>query len=328
MRGNAKLAAIVAVLALAFTLGCGQITPEQLEGILQNVDSISGQVTVKLKDGGTVTVNLQDVKVESLRQVVGTASLEPGNPVTVQMSQDRKVTNLKAHVAEAEGFIKSIDNERQAIVIILERGGEVTLQVTNETRIEVEGLKGQASLALLQIGQDVEAKFDVQTMKALKIEVEEDEEAEAKGELEGTIIAIDVNARTITLRSENGVEEMLRLTESTRLKVDGVGIFSQLRVGMAVEADFDRTTKELVKLEVEEKGRKAEIEGIVIAIDPGKKTLTIRSKQGREETLTVVQGTRLELDGLGDFANLKVGDEIQAKFNPVSKELIKLEVED
>lgn len=319
--------ALFLVCALVIMAGCGQPTLQQLEGILQNVDSLSGQVTVKLKDGGTITINLQDVKVEALRRALGTASLEPGNRVTVQMSQEGRVTNLKAHVAEAEGFIKSVDQGKQTITIALERGGEVTLQVASDTRIEVEGLQGPGSLALLQAGQEVEAKYDVQTMKALKVEVEE-EEVEAEGELEGIITAINANARTVTVRSEKGIEETLRVTERTRLKIDGIGLFSQLRVGMAVEVDFDRTTKELVKLEVEEKALKSEVEGIVVAIDSAKKTLTIRSKQGREETLRVVEGTRFKLDGLGDFSNLKVGMEVEAKFNPVSKELVKLEVED
>jgi hypothetical protein len=245
---GAKLLAVLAPAALMAVLACTPGEAKLLEGVLQNVDSISGETTIKLKDGGTITVNLKDVSVEGLRTAAGSPSLEPGNQVSVQVDKNNAPQKLKAHVAEVEGAIKSLDQAKQTVTIALKKGGEATLQVASDTRIEVEDDKPGA-FASLRVGQEIEAKYDVESGKAVKIEVEEEE---AKGEAEGTITAIDTTARTIKVRVKGGQEATYKLTPATRLKLNGAGAFDNLKVGTRVEVEFNPVTSELHELAVED----------------------------------------------------------------------------
>jgi biopolymer transport protein ExbD len=126
---------VLASLAVLAFAACDEVTTRaQLEGILQNVDSISGEVTVKLKDGGTVTFNLKDVNVETLRKAIGNASLEAGSPVTLETDKGKKVKTVKARHVEVEGIIKSVNEDvnkdKKTVTIASEKGGEITLEVT------------------------------------------------------------------------------------------------------------------------------------------------------------------------------------------------------
>jgi len=242
------LAIVLATLAVLAFVGCEATTLAQLEGILQNVDSLSGEVTVKLKDGGTVTFNLKDVNVETLRKAIGNAALEAGSQVTLETDKDKKVKTVKARHAEVEGIIKSVDKVKKTVTISFPKGGDITLEVTETTKIEVEDDEA-ASFTSLGEGQEIEARYDVETKKALKLEIEEEE---AKTELEGTITAINKDAKTVTILAKNGTEATYKVTASTRLELDGVRTFDGLMPAMRVEAKVNRANNELIKLELED----------------------------------------------------------------------------
>lgn len=256
--------------------------------------------------------------------------MEPGSQVTVEVDQHKKVKKVKAHAAEAEGAIKSIDSAEQTVTISLEKGGEVTLGVTAETRIEVDDDE-RATFAALQVGQEIEAAFDVETQKAFKIEVEDDGDKDDEDEVKGAITAIDNGAKTVTIRAANGTEAALRITAVTELDLDGVGTFANLKTGMRMETDFNSATKELSKLEVKDDKRgkaeeeKSELEGAITSIDANAKTVTVRDKNGSGGTFKVVTGTRL--DEVGAFGDLKTGTMVHAKFNDTTKELVRLKVQ-
>ena len=65
-------------------------------------------------------------------------------------------------------------------------------------------------------------------------------------------------------------------------------------------------------------------------MDIGSKTITILTRSGRELELRVESQTRLELDDLkgATLADLKVGDEVEAKFNAETLVAFKIEVKD
>lgn len=302
---------------LLLSAACDQASVAQLQGVLQNVDSLSGKATIKFNDGSTTTIDLKDVQIETLRQAVGSASLEAGSQVTVEMDKDKKVKTLKVHAAEAEGVIKSVDEAKRTITISQDEDGEVTLNVTENTKIEASG---GATFAALRYGQEVEAKYDVETKNALKIEIQDEE---PKGELKGAITAIDVNAKTVTIRAKNGIETTFKMTSQTELR--GVLTFADVKVGMMVEVKFNEVTKELARLKVKEENAKGELEGTITAIDANTKTITIRAKNGKDATVKVVAGTLLE--GVGAFGELRSGMMVHARFNETNKELFRLKVQ-
>ncbi|MBI2866991.1 MAG: hypothetical protein HYX97_01490 [Chloroflexi bacterium] len=241
-------AVFAALIAMAF-IGCEGTAGAQYDGILQNVDTISGEVTVKLKDGSIIKFNLKNATVETLRAALGTASLEAGSQVTIEVDNDQQVRKVKARHAEVEGVIKSLDAAKKTLTVTAEENGDITLEVTAETEIQMED-EGQAAFADLRVGQEVEVKYDVETKDALKIEVEEEEDNEA--EVEGVITSVNESAKTITIRGSNGVETSYRLTASTTLELHGAQTFEGLKTGMRVKAKVSRTDNELLKLELED----------------------------------------------------------------------------
>jgi hypothetical protein len=93
----------VTILAVVILLGVAGCTPSEIqsiEGTLQNIDSVSGNVTVKLKDGSTNTFNFTDVNVETIRQALGSASLEIGDQVTIKVHKNGDVDELDVRNAE------------------------------------------------------------------------------------------------------------------------------------------------------------------------------------------------------------------------------------
>ncbi len=131
-------------------LACGN---KQLEGTLQKIDSVSGQVTVKLKDGSVVDFNLKDVKPEAIVNAVGLPSLETGDAVVVERDKDKKVTALKTNTAELEGTIKALDNEKKTAAIVSD----------DNQILEVKVGDGAAFTALRE-GQWVTVKYNVVTI--------------------------------------------------------------------------------------------------------------------------------------------------------------------
>ena len=329
-KGRRYLGAIAMGFAFLIAAACQPGDLAQLEGILQNVDSLSGDVTVKFKDGGTITFNLKDVNVEALRQAVGNAALEQGSQVTVEVDKDKRPKRLKAVDAHVDGVIESLDDAKKTVTITAENGEKITLEVTAETRIKLEDDDKTATFAALRVGQELEAKYNVETKKALKLEMEDEDEDE--NELTGTIRAVGNAAKTVTILARNGVEATLTMVAGTEL--EGVNTFADLKVNMRVEAKFNPATKELIELEVkaekqgakaESEEAKAELEGAITSLDANLKTVTVRAKNGIEGTFKVVTGTRL--DDVGAFGDLKTGMMVHARFNDTTKELIRLKVQ-
>jgi len=236
----------LAALGLMASIACDAATQAQLQGVLQNVDSISGDVTVKLNDGSTITVNLDDVQVEALAAAVGSPSLEPGGNVTIERDRDQQVKTIKTHAAKVEGVIKALDQAKGEITIQA-AGGDVTLKVTADTKIEAEDDDDHAVLADLHVGQEVEVKYQADTKTALKIEVEDEDDDDNSGpgnstrrEVHGTVTAVNKEARTITIRDRQGTEATYKLMPATQLEYKGPAAFDVIQPGMEVEVTFPR----------------------------------------------------------------------------------------
>jgi hypothetical protein len=246
------LAVILAVVMLVGVAGCTPGEIQALQGTLQTIDSVSGNVTVKLKDGSTKTFNFADVKVETIRQALGSASLEIGDQVTIKASKNGEVKGLEVPKAEVGGIIKSLGTGN--VTITTKKKGDITLHVTSDTRIRIED-KSTAAFSDLKIGQEVEAKYDVSTKNALRINVDMEEE---EGEIEGIIKVLDTANKTVTITTEKKDDITLKVTSDTVIWIedDGTAAFPDLKVGQKVEAKYDVSAKNAVKLDIDtgEKG--------------------------------------------------------------------------
>ncbi len=243
-----KLFALGAVLAVVGMLvgftGCTQAELLALQGQLKNVDSLTGTVTVTMKDGSTQTFNFNDVKIETLKNALGNAAFEVGDNVTVKVRQNH-VEDVETKYAEVEGSIKSIVSNN---VTITSDGKDVSLLVGSQTKIRV-GDNKTAGLGDLQVGMQVEAKYDVSTMTAIRITTDTDKEGhEAFAQVEGIVKAI--GSSNVTIGFGHGDNITLNISANTTIKIKGdrTGSLQDIKVGQQVHASYDKTTNNAVRI--------------------------------------------------------------------------------
>lgn len=98
--------------AMLVTVGVSGCTPDELtalEGIFQNMDSVSGTITVQLTDGSTQTFNFSDVKAETIRQALGDLSIEAGDTVILQVDGNGDVQEIEGNNNDVDDG--DVDNE-------------------------------------------------------------------------------------------------------------------------------------------------------------------------------------------------------------------------
>ena len=83
-----NFAALFAGLILLVALACTPQEEKLLQGILENVDSVNGQITVVTRDGETITLNF--VTDEALHDGIAftSESFNPGDTVVVEVNEE------------------------------------------------------------------------------------------------------------------------------------------------------------------------------------------------------------------------------------------------
>ena len=148
-------------LTLLLAIACTLSERELLDGILQNVDSANGEITIVTKDGKTITLTVAtEAPVETEGASSALETLEPGASVKVEVNEDgRVVQRIEARQAKVKGVIIEIEGNK--VTIESERGREVT--ATDLTRIKLED-DFPGTLADLQVGAEVQVKYDPDTL--------------------------------------------------------------------------------------------------------------------------------------------------------------------
>ena len=255
-----KLAGVVG-LALAGAMllaGCNAAQEELIRGVLENVDSVSGEVTVTLDDGRTITVNLADVGLDTLDATAGGATLDSGDAITIEVGDDDQPRALKAHKAKVEGPITALDAGARTLSVEAGNGETITLSITAQTEFEGEDGVGE-DFASLSVGLRVEAKYDIETLDVLNLEVEGDDKDD-DDEIKGTIVAIDLAATTFTIAARDGTEHTYGVGPPTRIEDDGDITFGDLGIGDFVQVKYVPATLVALKIEVENEERDEEDE--------------------------------------------------------------------
>ncbi|MFC1962654.1 hypothetical protein ACFLWB_01460 [Chloroflexota bacterium] len=135
-------------LVMAFTSGCTPEEVKQLEGIIQNVDTVKGEITIVTKDGETVTLDVDTgASVEAEGGSSNLETLEVGASIQVDVNEDNQVIqSIKAQQAEIEGEIIQITDDE--VTVETEDGERVTIVVSEDTRIDTEDASSGASRSL------------------------------------------------------------------------------------------------------------------------------------------------------------------------------------
>ena len=248
-KGKLFMAGILAVV-MSLAAACTPAELQALQGTLQNIDSVSGNITVKLKDGTTQSFNLTDVKVSTIRQALGNANLEIGDQIVVKARKGGEVEEVETERAEVGGVIKSLGtgNGTNNITITTKKQGDIMLTVTPNTTIHN---RGAANFSSIQVGQRVEVKYDVTTKAALRINVNNED---ATGEAEGIIQAVNNTTMTVTIATNKSGNITVTVTANTSIRIEDkrTATFADLKVGQRVEVRYDVATKTAIKLSAED----------------------------------------------------------------------------
>jgi hypothetical protein len=158
--------ALAAGALLLIGTACTPSDLQALEGTLQNIDTVSGNVTVKLKDGSIQTYNFNDVSVSTIRQALGKASIEIGDSVTIRRDRDGKVRKVVITRLGTANVTITDDHKK-----------DITLEVADNTSIRLDG-DAKGTFADLKVGQNVEAKYDVASGNAIRVSLETEDDDE------------------------------------------------------------------------------------------------------------------------------------------------------
>lgn len=296
------------------------------KGTIAAVDTAASTLTITPKNGGAdVTLNVDaSTFIKRNGQPATLADLQTGDKVEAKYDSATMLAfRVKAEfkAGKVKGMIAAVDTAASTVTITPRKGGaDVTLNVDANTVIK---RKGPATLADLQVGDKIEAKYDPATMLALKIE------AEFKlAKVKGTIAAVDAAAGTLTITpKKGGADVTLNVDASTYIKRNGQpATLADLVVGDRVEAKYNAATMLAVKISA---SNLLEIKGTIAAVDAAAGTLTVTPMDGSPDvTFTVDANTRIErFDAPATLADLLVGDPVEVKYDPATMLAFKVEVE-
>jgi cold shock CspA family protein/phage terminase large subunit-like protein len=298
----------------------------ELKGTLAAVDTSASTVTITPKKGGsdvTLTVDANTLIKRNSRTAT-LADLQVGDKVEAKYDPATMLAfkiKAKFKVSELKGIIVAVDTSASTVTITPKKGGtDVTLNVDANTSIK---RKGPATLADLQIGDKIEAKYDPAAMLAIKIEAKPN-----LAKVKGTIAAIDTAAGTLTITPKNGSPDVtLTVDANTYIKRNGQpATLADLLVGDRVEAKYNPATMLAASIKA---SNLLEVKGSIAAVDTTAGTVTITPSDGSGDvTLTVDANTRIErYDAPATLADLLVGDPVEAKYDPTTMLAVKIEVE-
>lgn len=322
MNGIKKIASVLLVVLLVFPVlsACTPQEAKALSGIIQNIDTVNGKITVVTKDGQTHVITIAsrtDVQIDGAS--VSMEALEPGTEIEVELEDDRSTaSSVGAKLSKVEGTISAISGND--VTIAPEKGGSaVIIKLSNNTQIKLKSdAKGTA--ANLKVGTKVEAKYNPDTKAALKVYVDTEEEAEIKGAIS------QVSGDKVTIQTPGGRTVTVAISVNTEYE-DGTP--ADLKAGTEVEAKFDPITLVASKIEfrkgekevkpsaegTEAKGTITEVSGNNVSIDIG---------GGTKIVVVLSPSTKIEK---GSQADLKIGVMVNVRYDATTKAALKVEIE-
>ena len=257
----------------------------KVTGTISAVDAASGDVTIALDTGGTVTIKATSkTEIEVNGEEASLADLAVGTRVKAEYDVETKVASeIEARAAakvqaeaEVHGTIKAADAAAHKVVLTLRDGSSLELTTDANTVIRVGG---QVSAeADLKAGMAVEVRYRPDTNLALRINTPGKSEASA----EGTLQAVDVAASTITIAVRAQERIVLKVGADTQIKVDGAAsTLADLatKTGAHVSAKYNAETRAASAVNVQTQG-KASVSGALKAVSIAGRTVTIATASG------------------------------------------------
>jgi hypothetical protein len=296
----------------------------ELKGTIAAVDTVASTVTVTPKNGGTdITLNVDaSTMIKRDGKPATLADLQPGDIVEAKYDPATMLASriqAKVKKSEIHGIISAVDTTANTFTVTPKKGGtDVTLNVDASTMIKRNGKP--ATLADLQLGDKVEAKYYSSSMLAIKVEARRN-----LVNLNGTITAVDTTANTVTVTpKKGGADIVLKVDASTIIKRYGApATLADLLVGDKVQAKYNPITFLASRIIV----NFPELEGVISAVDTVAGTLTVTPHHGGADvTFNVDANTIIELNKVHvTLADLLVGDRVEVKYDTTTMLAFKIE---
>lgn len=277
--------------------------------IIQMVLGLDASITI---DDGKKTKKFKvnpDTEVEVDGKEVFFTDLQIGQEVTVIAQGDLALVISSAETREksVKGVLAELNLGKSNIIKVqAEDGKEIRLQVTDETRISLDG-KPITDLNDLKPGYPVTVQYVGE--KALRIQAETPAEKEYSGE----IVRISKGKEpAVRLRISSKKDYDFKVTSTTRIYLDGDRVrLDELKPGFwaRVLARAD----DALRIDAESAFRQRYRGKIVGLVFGASSSLTIETDQGRVYTFVIDQETEIyaDEDRKGSLSDLELGQEVQ-----------------
>lgn len=226
-------------------------------GRIEAVDSAGSLLTVVLPNGATLELKLTpNTRIEVNHKKAAAADLKANARVEVEYNtRTMDAFEIEASTkGEVKGTVKSVDAAAGTVIILTKDGKEVTLKITDATKVDIHGLL--FGILGVSPGMYVKAEFDLTTGEAWELDANGGHRGEGKGivsaagKAKGTIASVDAASGKITLNLNNGGSLEVGTTGNTEIELNGRTVdLASLKVGTHAAVEYD--TETMVASEVE-----------------------------------------------------------------------------
>jgi preprotein translocase subunit YajC len=229
--------------------------------------------------------------------VTGVVAAKPGKP--------HPAHKTKLHAKGFHGTVAAVGSD--SITLTLKKGGSLTLAVTADTKIRVNG--APATLADVLVGYQAVVKR-ASDGSAQRIDAKD---PAFKKVVHGIVDSVGTDSITLKLKKD-GSSLTIAVTADTKIRVNGSpGALSDIHAGFRAEVkqNSDGSAKAINAKDPE---FKSEVHGLVSAV--GTDSITLKLKNGDSVEIAVTSDTKIHLKcGPGTLADIEVGFRAKVKRN-------------
>ncbi len=331
----------------------------KLRGVIETIDRAGGIIFVTPREGPQL--GLQLTEATFIRDVFGAAALpitlqvghaieaiydpQSGEAHTVDVTFPTLGSNViaallpQAKTGEFEGTVAE-ETDPTAVppvaVVRLASGRRITLAVTPETRIVVEGQPSELGRLAEAIGKTVKVRYDTSAMEAIAIDTFDPGQAFISGVVKSFIpkfrvsIPRSTEAGNIAVTTPEGKTITLDITENSVIQREGQRLDrSAVQLGDLVRptSRYNADTREVQKLVLKAPQLLGTIRG-KFTTPGGRNYLTLSTDRLNLLTVRVPSVAPVTLGGEeAGFADLSVGERVvSGVYNPLALQALELAV--
>ncbi|MEW6125979.1 MAG: DUF5666 domain-containing protein [Acidobacteriota bacterium] len=303
---------LVFSLLICFPILVAKAETARVRGTIRAVNLEERTVTIHTRQDSTVVLNTNEqTEITRNERPARLSDLQTGDRVQAAYETETllalRITATgedTPQLARVEGVIQNVDTGAQTLIIAPREGNPVTLQVSANTEITLDGRP--ARLDELQRGFSAGATYNPANHQAVRIS------AEGFAEIRGVISAVDTAQNTFTVvAGERTVT--LTVTSSTQIALNGrPATLADLRRGYKALATFIPANFVAIRVAADSL---AEIAGHIRLIEGT--TLTIAPLvEGNPVRLFVTHNTEITINGEpSTFDRLQVGMAVRAVYD-------------